>query len=667
MLPIEPCQRVFSYIYPAAASEKATLPESAVTTLRPFILLFLLTLLFFTVAPVAAAPLFPRYPAIENNIRFWEKIYSKYSTSQAVVHDSDDLTIIYEVIPIFSHRLPGAAKINKPIFKGIKNKYSTILNRLAKNGTPNGREDKRLFALFGTTSSKRLQTAADSIRIQIGQKDRFLEGVIRSGAYIRQIKQIFKKKGLPEDLAYLPHVESSFNLHAYSKFGASGIWQFTRATGRQFLNIDYAVDERQDPILASYAAASFLQNNYNSLKSWPLAITAYNYGPAGMRRAQKAHGGYEQIFRHYNQGHFKFASRNFYSEFLAALLVAKKLERSSAVKTKKPLRTIQVKLPAFIAASDVSTHFKLSTATLRKLNPALRKAVFQGKKYIPKGYILHLPNNKQQKQLIASIPSRAYHSKQKPTQFYRVRSGDSAGKIAEKFGVSLRTLKKTNNLNKHATIFVGQNLRIPGKAVSLNNARRNIPQTHKKTKKKATSSKRTDATGIPILADSKKSKPIWKKIQTARSVVLGELSVKKIHQKRNIRTGTITIQPEESVELLAGWLDVKPDVILRLNSFQTKHLLHPDESIQIPLNNVSDRIFEQKRFDFHLETEEDFFNVYKVVGVSSYTVQKGDTIWEICRKKFDLPIWLLKKYNTNLNFNGLRSSQQLTIPIVKVI
>lgn len=667
MLPTESCQRVSSYIFPASASEKACLSESTVTTLRPFTLLCLLILLFLSVAPVSAATHFPRYPLIENNVRFWEEIYGKYSTSQAVVHDADNLTIIYEVIPIFNHRLPGAAQINKPIFKGIKNKYSTILDRLAKNGTPYDREDKRVLALFDTTSRTRLQTAANSIRIQIGQKDRFLEGVIRSGAYIGQIKQIFKKKGLPEDLAYLPHVESSFNLRAYSKFGASGIWQFTRSTGKQFLTINYAVDERQDPILASYAAASFLQNNYNSLKSWSLAITAYNYGPAGMRRAQKAHGSYEQIFRHYNQGHFKFASRNFYSEFLAALSVAKKLERSSAIKTKKPLKTLHVKLPAFVAASDVSAHFNLSTGMLKNLNPALRKTVFQGKKYIPKGYILHLPNNRQQKQLVASIPSRIYHSKQKPTQFYRVRSGDTTGKIAEKFSVSLRTLRKTNNLNKHATIFVGQNLRIPGKAVSLNNSRQNITQTHKKTKKKATISKRSDATGIPILADSKKSKPTWKRIQTARSVVLGELSVRKIQQKGNVRSGTITILPEESVELLAGWLNVKPDSIRRLNSFQTKRLLHPDESIQIPLNNVSGKMFEEKRFDFHLETEEDFFNVYRVVGVSSYTVQKGDTIWEICRKKFDLPLWLLKKYNTNLNFNGLRSSQQLTIPIVKVI
>jgi membrane-bound lytic murein transglycosylase D len=659
MLPTDICHRVTFYIFSASASEKTTFSGIVVATLHPFILFCSLILLLMQVTPVSAATHFPRYPAIENNIRFWEKIYDQYTTSQAVVHDSDNLEIIYEVIPIFNHRLPGSSKINKPIFEGIKNKYSNILKNLAKNGTPSGIEEKRILALFGKTSSTRLLTAATSIRIQIGQKDRFMEGVIRSGAYIGEIKELFKKKGLPEDLAYLPHVESSFDLQAYSKFGASGIWQFTRSTGTQFLTINYAVDERQDPILSSHAAASFLKDNYSSLQSWPLAITAYNYGPAGMQRAQQAHGDYENIFHHYTQGHFKFASRNFYSEFLAALNVAKKLERSSAIKTQKPIKTSHFKLPAFISASDISAHFKLSTVALKKLNPALRKAVFQETKYIPKGYILNLPPNKQQ--LIASIPSQKFHSKQKPTQFYRVRNGDTAGKIAEKFGVSLNSLQKINNLDKHAMILVGQNLLIPDKSVSSGNSLQNISQTQKKI------NKQSQATPIPILANTKKSPPIWKRIQTARSVVLGEMSIREIQQKENLRSGSITILPGESMELLADWLNVKPDIIRRLNSFPAKRSLQPDEPIQIPLNNVSSAAFEEKRFDFHLETEEDFFDVYKIVGVSSYIVKRGDTIWELCQNKFDLPLWLLKKYNTNLNFNALQSSQQLTVPIVKTI
>ncbi len=630
------------------------------TAIHSFALLCLLLLFFTGATPAVAANPFPRYPVLEKNARFWEDIYATYSTSQAVVHDSDDLAIIYEVIPIFSHRLPGASRINKPVFKGIKNKYKNILSRLAKGARPQNKEERRILALFNKKSTKRLKQAARSVRIQIGQKDRFLEGVIRSGAYIKQIKKIFRQKGLPQDLAYLPHVESSFNIKAYSKFGASGIWQFTRSTGKQFLTINYVIDERQDPILASYAAASFLKDNYNSLKSWPLAITAYNYGPAGMRRAQKSYGSYEKIFRKYKQGHFKFASRNFYSEFLAAVKIAKKLERDKTLAIRKPLQTLHVKLPAFVAAHDVSKHFQISIANLRKLNPALRQPVFQGKKYIPKGYTLHLPDTRKHRKLLVTVPASFYHNKQKPTQFYRVRRGDTAGKIAGKFKISLRSLRQANNLNKNATIFVGQNLRIPGKMFNISPSTKSISQTRQKVNKTI-----PGQNSVPLLSEGKKSTATWKKIQTARSVVLGELSVRNINKKSGFRQGTITVLPEESIELLADWLQVAPNAIRKLNRFSATRLLHPDEFIVIPLQNAQTKAFEEKRFDFHLETEEDFFSAYKIVGVHIYTVKKGDTVWDICRKKFDLPLWLLKKYNSRLDFSSLQSSQQLTIPIVK--
>ena len=272
------------------------------------------------------------------------------------------------------------------------------------------------------------------------------------------------------------------------------------------------------------------------------------------------------------------------------------------------------------------------------------------------------PNSSKHKRLLSSVPSRFYHNKQKPTQFYRVRKGDTAGGISNKFKVSLRSLRQANNLNKHATIFVGQNLRIPGKTDKPLQSQKNISKNRQKpTQKKAVSST------IPLLSGSKKSKATWRQIQTARSVVLGELGVRKIEQHSPLPQGTITVLPEESIELLADWLRVRPNIIRTLNAFSTGRVLHPDESILIPLNNVQVKAFEEKRFDFHLETEEDFFDAYKIVGVHSYTVQKGDTVWEICRKKFDLPLWLLKKYNTTLDFSSLQASQQLTIPIVKTI
>lgn len=623
--------------------------------------LFLLFLQLCHTPALYAASSFPKYPVIDHNVRFWEAVYSRYSTSQAIVHDANDLSIIYEVLPIFNHRLPGASRINRPIYKGVKAKYARILKQLAKGARAKTRDEKRVAALFAKASHKRLAKAAASVRVQIGQKDRFLEGVIRSGAYMAEIKRIFKAQGLPQDLAYLPHVESSFNLKAYSKFGASGIWQFTRSTGKQYLTINYVVDERQDPILASRAAAKFLKNNHRLLGSWPLALTAYNYGPAGMLRAKKAHLSYEKIFSNYDKGYFKFASRNFYSEFLAALRVAKKLERDPKLSLDHPRQKLTLRLPSYLAASDLCNFFGISIKTLQKYNPALRRSVLQGKKYIPKGYTIHLPRSSNNKALMATIPSRFYHAKQKPTRFYRVRSGDTAGKIAHIHKISLRSLRSANNLNRDATIFIGQNLRIPGKTAPPT-AR---PQA--RPRKKAIPS--TAATQIPLpeLSDTKKRKPDWQNIQKARSVVLGELGIHYLHGSKGNPRGKITIQPNESLEILASWLRVSAGSLRTLNNFKPGRTLHPDETIIINLHKSTVHEFEEKRFDFHLKTEEDFFNAYKIVGVHSYKVQKGDTIWEICKERFDLPLWLLKKYNASLNFSRLRSSQRLTIPIVKAI
>ena len=121
----------------------------------------------------------------------------------------------------------------------------------------------------------------------------------------------------------LPHVESSFNAAAYSKVGAAGLWQFMRSTGRRYMRVDDAVDERLDPYRSTEAAAQLLAYNYRVLGSWPLALTAYNHGAAGMRRAKESVGtdDFVKINRTYNSRTFGFASRNFFPSFLAALTI----------------------------------------------------------------------------------------------------------------------------------------------------------------------------------------------------------------------------------------------------------------------------------------------------------------------------------------------------------
>lgn len=334
---------------------------------------------------------FPTFPDIQANVAFWEKIYTTYSTSEAVIHDKYDLTKIYRVIPIVDYLRPGAQQLNKPLLETAKQQYSTILTNLAQGNPPITKEEHRIATMFKGARRSQLQKASESVRIQIGQKERFREGVMRSGAYLHEIKRIFRSYNLPEELAYLPHVESSFNPDAYSKAGASGLWQFTQSTGKQYLQIDHAIDERQDPFRATHAAAKFLKRNHSILGNWPLALTAYNCGTSGMCRAKKDKGSYEKIFLEYEEGHFKFASRNYYPEFLAALRAAQKLEQNLSLHPLQAPPTTTVRLTKCTSIDTISRHFKVAINTIKALNPAIKPSIFQEKTQLPQGYELKLP------------------------------------------------------------------------------------------------------------------------------------------------------------------------------------------------------------------------------------------------------------------------------------
>jgi len=166
---------------------------------------------------------FPRPAELEPSIEFWKKVYTVYTTEEGIIHDSDDLTIIYEVMD-----LAGIADIktlrNKRI-RSIKEKYRNILSSIIrKRGLNLNNEEERVFNLFSDKSMeervfnlfsdksmKRLTEAQYSIRFQLGQKDRFIQGIQLSYRYFDYIKEIIADMDLPEKLMYLPHVESSFN------------------------------------------------------------------------------------------------------------------------------------------------------------------------------------------------------------------------------------------------------------------------------------------------------------------------------------------------------------------------------------------------------------------------------------------------------------------------
>ncbi len=561
--------------------------------------------------------------------------------------------------------LPGGQRTKTTSLEKLHNNYSKLLRKMSVSQKATTAEEKRISALFkGPNRFKEMAKAAKTVRSQTGQKERFIEGVTRSRMYMKTMKEIFRSQGLPEDLAYLPHVESSFNIKAYSKFGAAGMWQFTRGTGKQYLTIDAALDERLDPILATRAAARYLKKSYRFLNNWPLAITSYNYGTAGMLRAVKAKGGYEEIFNNYNEGHFKFASKNFYSEFLAALKVAKKIEAMSTAAHRSAQSSHHLKLPGFIHVDHIKNHFRLSQKQIKNFNPALLSSVFTGEKLIPKGYSLRLPGTGKVKQRIKLIPSSWYVDRQKRSKFHRVKKGDTAGSIAKLYGVSTKNLQKANNLDKYATIYIRQKLRIPGFSNATSSGYKVLQL---KSQKKKQFQKQNQNENIPLLTAAKKIKPSAENKTPVPPKHPDLYSVFGSFKKDSKVYGYITIQPEESLALYAQWLGSTMKELVALHNQGPVPAIEPGQKLLLVFHKLSIEHFEEKRLDYLLEIEADFFKAYTIVGQKTYEVNSGDTFWELCYNKFDIPMWLLERYNSSLNLSKLKSSQELIVPILKAL
>jgi membrane-bound lytic murein transglycosylase D len=710
----------------------------------PLLSILLVRMVLFSTGADAFSDTFPVYESIGPNVSFWKKIYTEYSTTQGVIHDKRKLSIIYEVIDLKDRNRHGSRKINRKRIKKAKKKYKLILAKLARGESAIGTEEQRVAGLFGPLAQPSdFQAAKRNLRCQVGQKDPFRQGIIRSGAYLEEIMQIFRDYGLPLDLAYLPHVESSFNPKAYSKFGAAGMWQFTRSTGKQYLTVSYAVDERRDPILSSRAAARLLKRNFNKFQNWPMAITAYNHGVTGMLRAKRRKGNYEAIFNEYRSRIFKFASRNFYSEFLAAREVARDYRQYfGELELEKPINHETVVMDGYGSLPQIARQLNLRISELAKLNPALRHPVLRGQKYVPRGFHLNLParSDRDWYTMIAELAPKIYKNYQKRSRIYTVRKGDTAGEIARIHGVNLRDLIAVNNLDARATIFINQNLRIPlpgdkppvlaalkpeqAKIETVSDSETQQPKAETSGSEPQTVAARIETPEPKAEVSTSESQTVAARIETpepeqplirsnldfdmiesnriveatlvqmrpqrfethqnltpdrmvpqeppAKSflnsdVVQAKLDVEYLRRHRGALVGSIEVQVEETLGHYAEWLEISAGEIRRLNGFNYGKPIRINQSIMIPLRRVSKEAFEEKRFEFHKKLAEDFFAAFRVEKVQTYTIKRGDNIWTLSKEQFEVPLWLMKKYNAHLDFNALYPSQKLLVPIIEKI
>ena len=444
----------------------------------------------------SASPTFPLPEELRPNVAFWKRIFAVLDTSSGVLHDPDDVSIIYHTL----YDLPESLQERQEVLDTYRAHYRNILESLAQGKRQNLDSDEaRVLALFkGKQTPAVLREAADNIRFQSGIRNRFADGLVRSVSLLPDIERIFVAAGLPPELALLPHVESSFNSKANSKAGAAGLWQFMPGTGKRFMRIDRRVDERFDVRLSTIAATKLLRENYDELGTWPLAITAYNHGANGMKQAVATVGtkDFGTIVQQYRGPLFGFASKNFYAEFLAAIEVIKHhklhfadlaLPRSAYIQTAEsdpPSPTLVAKATS---GASVTREYRVQPGdTLSRIAqqfdttaPAL--AVLNGiqeRDMIVAGQVLTLPPTTTQPAAAEPIQTQATvapkvvatpiqaqatvaPAKRVVAKKYQVRPGDTLSSIAQRFDTTVPTLVALNGLKQHRSIKPGVVLSLP--------------------------------------------------------------------------------------------------------------------------------------------------------------------------------------------------------------
>ena len=207
---------------------------------------------------------FPEFASIRPNVEFWTRAFAEWSLGQVAVHDLDHPGVVYEVVDLPGPIEESYTDSQREFIEDLNESWSRRLRGLEKKsrrGEPLDDAEKAwALALVTNGGTGAIQNAHERVRTQRGLRERFRRGLEISRRYEDRFREIFHEAGLPEDLAYLPHVESSYQAAAKSSAGAVGVWQFTRGTGKLFLRIDSTLDERLDPIASARGAARYLRD-----------------------------------------------------------------------------------------------------------------------------------------------------------------------------------------------------------------------------------------------------------------------------------------------------------------------------------------------------------------------------------------------------------------------
>lgn len=672
--------------------------------------------------PIVTDAIFTADDFILDQAKFWYAIYADVDVDEGLIHDPFYPDMVFRKI-----KSPGSGragtKAAEAQVNALRQEIRDMLRKDSSAWTPTDRELKARFPSFWDSTAIRL--SVERLRFQRGLKSKFRAGLERSYRYLPLIDSQLAAEGVPARLKYLPHVESSFYPYAYSKVGAAGMWQFMKSSARRYsVTVGYLVDDRRDPHASSRAAARMLAYNFSLLKSWPLAIVAYNHGPGGLANAVRGTGSRDlgTIIKSYYSNTFGFASKNFYAEFLAASSIAMQADSLFPdLKKMDPLIFQSLVLRKSCGTRYLCTLTGLSPSDLEEYNLGLRPATFRGNTNLPKGFTLRLPQSldlaavasqlglgeaavaKNSAKPVAPAEVAMAQTQEKVVPQDKVENRDEEEKPAALIPPKPKSKMKIGKgkAGKYAEdrVAVISAAGVPARKPSAPPAPAAAPAAAPTATPtaanpapvpaapaaapEAPAQSNANVTPAPMSSALKEPAPPAAAPMEESHIVDSTLALqasdldKLAHPMDRFNPaiynlgytyadGNLAIQAgtEETLSHYAEWAGVPEAAIRKLNNMRASKDMRLGRRIRIPVAEEKAKEFVRRREEYYRAIEEDFYSSYYVSLTEPLTVEKGMNLWSWAQER-EIPFWLLQKHNVGKSLNDLHPGDTLNLPVIE--
>ncbi|MBU1181772.1 MAG: LysM peptidoglycan-binding domain-containing protein [Proteobacteria bacterium] len=421
------------------------------------------------------------------------------------------------------------------------------------------------------------------------ERNFFRESLKRSGSFRPQILEKLKQAGLPEELSWVPLIESGFKVNALSSARALGLWQFIPSTGYKFgLKRDLFVDERLDPVKSTEAAIAYLKELHQMFGDWTTVLAAYNCGEGRVLRIIR-----DQNINYLDNfwdlyGRLPRETARYVPRFLATLHVLSNPEKYGLDKVDLALpweyETVSITKQAHL--KDIAKELCIDADDLKQINPELRYDILP-----PYTYLLKAPPGKTEELLakIDSIPvSTARQHVSSDYQNHRIKRGETLSVISKRYRVSVQSLMRANNMRKPILI-AGKMLKIPGYQGSSSKTESTTQQAKYTPQKKELPSTHIVKSGESLLIIANRYNTTVKNIQELNNLNTINLHIGQVlfvqkqsgYNETNAVKKKCRVKSGDNLFRISQNHNMPLERLLRINKLTPKSKIHAGQYIYV--------------------------------------------------------------------------------------